>query len=118
MIVKFMLCWMISFTLVYIPMMKSAHAEMITTNQVVDNMMRAQDHLKIVSYMDREDVKAQMIKLGVAPEEAKMRLAGMSDAELRKVAGEIDNSTAGGDIGGILVLVLVIILIIYFAKRI
>lgn len=117
-LVRLMLCWMISFTLVELPMMKSAHAGMITTGSVVDNLTRAQDHQKVVDFMGRKEVKDQMIKLGVSPMEAELRVASLSDGELRKIAGDIDQNTAGGDIGGILVLVLVILLIIYFAKRI
>lgn len=113
-----MLCLMISFTLIELPVMKSAHASMITTNEVVTEMTRAQSQGKVANFMDRKDVQNQMVKFGVSPEEASKRVAGLSDAELRKIAGEIDKSTVGGDVGGILVIVLLVILIIYFAKRI
>ncbi len=117
-LVKLMLCWMISFSLVNFPIIKSAHAGMITTGTVVDQMTRAQSHQKVVDFMGRKDVKDQMVKLGVSPQEAELRVASLSDSELRKIAGDIDQNTAGGDVGGILVLVLIIVLIIYFAKRI
>jgi hypothetical protein len=117
-LLKISLCLMLCFSLVELPMIKSAHAGMITTNQVVDNMMRTQDHQKVVNFMGRQEVQDQMVKLGVTPEEATKRLAGLSDAELRKVASDIDQSTAGGDLGGILVIVLIVVLIIYLVKRI
>lgn len=116
-LVRMMLCLMISFTLVELPIMK-AHAGMITTNEVVTEMTRAQSHQKVASFMDRKDVQEQMVKFGVSPEEASKRVASLSDAELRKIAGEIDKSTVGGDIGGILILVVLVLLIIYLAKRI
>lgn len=116
--VRLMLCWMISFSLIELPMMKSAHAGMITTDAVVEVMTRTQTEAKVMEFMSRGDVKEQMVKLGVSPEEASVRVAHLSDADLRKVAGEIDHSTAGGDLGGILVLILVIVLIIYLVKRI
>ncbi len=117
-LVRMMLCLMISFTLVQLPIMKSAHAGMIATNDAVEIMTRAQSHEKVANFIDRQDVKDQLVKFGVSPEEASKRLAGLSDAELKKLAGEIDKSTIGGDVGGILVLVLLVLLIIYFAKRI
>lgn len=117
-LVRMMLCLMISFTLIELPIMKSAHASMITTNEVVTEMTRAQSQEKLANFMDRKDVQEQMVRFGVSPEEASKRVASLSDAELRKIAGEIDKSTVGGDVGGILVLVLIVILIIYFAKRI
>ncbi len=117
-LVRMMLCLMISFTLVNVPMMKSAHAGMIATNDAVEMMTRAQSNEKVSNFMVRKDVQEQLVKFGVSPEEANKRLAGLSDAEMRKLAGEIDKATLGGDVGGILVLVLLVILIIYFAKRI
>lgn len=117
-VVRTMLCFMISFSLVEIPMMKSAHASMIKTNAVVEVMNRTQTEQKVVEFMGRGDVKAQMVNLGVSPEEASVRVAHLSDSELNEIAGEIDHSSAGGDVGGILVLVLVILLIIYLVKRI
>lgn len=118
-LVRFMLCWMISFTLIELPMMKSAYAgNMITTSTVVDQMSRAQDQQRVAEFMNRQDVQDQMVKLGVSPDEAQKRVASLSDRELRKVAGEIEQQQAGGSIFGILALVLVVILIIYFAKRI
>lgn len=115
---RLLLCWMISFSLIELPMIKSAHAGMIKTNTVVELMTRAQTEQKVVAFMGRSEVKQEMIKLGVNPEEAALRVAHLSDSELRKVAGEIDHSMAGGDIGGILIIVLLVLLIIYFAKRI
>lgn len=115
---RMMLCLMISFSLVELPMMKSAHAGMISTHAVVEVMTRTQTEQKVVEFMGRDDVKDQMIKLGVNPAEATVRVAHLSDSELRKIAGEIDHSVSGGDIGGILILVLVVLMIIYFAKRI
>ncbi len=108
-LVRMMLCLMISFTLIELPIMKSAHASMITTNEVLT---------EVANFMDRKDVQDQMVKFGVSPDEASKRVAGLSDAELRKIAGEIDKSTVGGDVGGILIVVLLVILIIYFIKRI
>lgn len=113
-----MLCLMISFTLSMVPVMKSAHAGMITTNEAVDIMTRAESHAKVEKFMAREDVQKHFEKLGISPIDASKRLAGLSDSELRKLAKDMDNATIGGDVGGILVLVLVVILIIYFAKRI
>lgn len=116
---RWLLCFMISFTLSHLPIMQSAHAgRMITTSQAVAEMTRVESAQKVSEFLDRKDVQEQMVKLGVTPQEAQERLAHLSDAELRKVAGDIDQSTIGGDVGGILVLVLLILLIIYFAKRI
>lgn len=113
-----MLCFVISFTLVHVPMLKSAHAGMIATHDAVSEMTRAESHQKVADFLKRDDVKKQLMKFGVSAEEASIRVAALSDAELRKIAGEIEKGTAGGDLGGVLIIVLLVILIIYFAKRI
>lgn len=115
--VRMMLCLIISFTLIQLPIVKSAHAGMITTGEAVSIMTRAEGHAKVSHFIERKDVQEQLEKFGVSPEEASKRLAGLSDAELRKLSGEIDKATIGGDVTGILVAVLLVILIIYYAKR-
>ncbi|HXH75511.1 MAG TPA: PA2779 family protein [Bacteriovoracaceae bacterium] len=118
-LVRMMLCLMISFTLVEIPIMKSqAYAGMISTTEAVADMSRADADKTMSQFLDRGDVKAQLVKMGVSPEEAGRRLAGLSDKEAKKLSTDIQTATLGGDIGGILILVLVIVLIIYLVKRI
>lgn len=117
-LVRMMLCLMLSFTLSMVPVVKSAHAGMITTNEAVDIMTRAESHAKVTEFMKRDDVQKQLEKMGINPIDANKRLAGLSDAELRKLAKDMDQAKLGGDVGGILVVVLLVILIIYFAKRI
>lgn len=117
-LVRMMLCLMLSFTLSMVPVVKSAHAGMIATNEAVDFMTRAESHAKVAEFMNRDDVKKHFEKMGISPIDASKRLAGLSDSELRKLAKDIDHAKMGGDVGGILVIVLLVILIIYFAKRI
>jgi hypothetical protein len=116
-LVRMMLCLILSFTLIELPIIKSAHAGMISTARVVE-MSRNEGEQKVQNFMSRKDVQAQFVKLGVNPEEASKRIAGLSDAEVRKIAGEIDSATIGGDVGGILIIVILVLLIIYLAKRI
>lgn len=117
--VRMLLCLMISFSLTEFPIIKAhAQAGMISTGDAVTQMTRAQDEVKVTNFLSRTDVRDQMIKLGVNPEEAGFRVASLSDSELRKMASEIEHGTAGASVAGILIVVLIVILIIYFAKRI
>lgn len=109
---------MISFTLIEAPILNTAQAGMIGTNILVENMTRAETQQKVVDFIERNDVKNQMILFGVNAEEASQRVMQLSDSELRRISGEIDNSMAGGDLGGVLVIVLVVVLILFLVKRI
>ena len=118
-LVRMLLCLMISFTLVELPILKGqAHAGMITTSAAVTEMSRAECERNVSEFLNRTDVKDQMVKLGLSSEEATRRLASLSDKEVRKLSGDIEKAQVGGDVTGILVIVLIVILIIYLAKRI
>jgi uncharacterized protein YdbL (DUF1318 family) len=116
-LVRCMLCFIISFTLTAIPVTK-AHAGMISTSQIALKLDRASAEKNVTQFLSRTDVKDQLVKLGVNPEEANRRIASLSDAELKKLDQDIQKGTIGGDVTGILVVVLLVLAIIYFAKRI
>lgn len=117
--VRLLLCFMISFSLVEFPILKAqAHAGMISTSEVVADLTRADSEKAVLTFLDRSEVREQLTKLGVNPEEASVRMASLSDAEVRSLAGEIEKSSAGGDVGGILIVVLLVVLIIFLVKRI
>jgi len=89
---------------------------MITTSQVVSDMSRSADQEKVNAFMSRKDVQDQLVRFGVEPAEASQRLASLSDAELRKMAGAIDRAPAGGEVviislTTILLVVLILILL-------
>ena len=103
--------------MIELPIMKSAHAGMITTTSAIDLMNRADHQAKVVNFLSRADVQKQLIGFGVTADEAFKRVARLSDSELEKLSSEIDNSTAAG-IGGILVLIILVLLIIFLVKRV
>jgi len=96
----------------------SVQGQMISTTAWVNEAARQEMAEKVSKFLDRNDVREQMTASGVSAEEAKMRVAALSDAELQNLSNEIDKATYGGDVVGILVIVLLVILIIYLVKRI
>ncbi|MEM7021270.1 MAG: PA2779 family protein [Pseudomonadota bacterium] len=55
----------------------------------------ALERRKVEAFVQREDVRAQMIGFGVDPSEASARIASLSDAEIHQIAGQIDKLPAG-----------------------
>lgn len=116
---KFMLCFMISFSLVEFPIMRShAEAKMISTSEALSDMNRAQGESNIKEFLNRGDVQQKLQSLGFSADDAAKRVALLSDSEVKKLSQDIEKASVGGNVGGILVVVLLVILIIYFAKRI
>jgi len=97
----------------------AANAELVGTDEAAASVQPAKpdaDRERLRAFMERPEVVKQLQKMGVTPEQAKARVAAMSDAEVRVVAGKLDMLPAGGRITNtelvIIILLAVIILIL------
>src|SRR5690349_365066 len=86
-----------------------ARAEMIGTGQLLSASAEAQRD-QVSTFLAREDVRQQMVKLGVDPADAAVRVASLTDEELQTLSARIDSLPAGGT--GALELVLVVFLVL------
>lgn len=87
---------------------------MITTSAAVAEMSRAQAQAQLDSFLSRDDVKNELLARGVEPKEVSMRLASLSDQELRQLAGQAERGQYGGEVitlGTVLLVILILILI-------
>ena len=88
---------------------------MISTSEVVAELHRHESQTQLENLIQRKEVREELLKRGVAPEEISSRLASLSSSELRQLSSQVEEARAGGDI---LVTVVLVLLIIYLAKRI
>lgn len=92
-----------------------AQAKMVATEQVIEQTDPASDRARVESFLLRDDVQKQLILLGIDPEEATSRVAGLSDGEIQQIAGRLDELPAGegpiGAIVGAIVLIFLVLLI-------
>lgn len=90
-------------------------AKMVGTDEVIAEQRSDVDREKIVNFMSRDDVQAEMQSLGIDPDEAMSRVATLSDQEVQQVAGKLDQLPAGegavGSIIGAIVLIFLVLLI-------
>jgi hypothetical protein len=91
----------------------AARAAVVTTDQVLSES-GATDRERVLAFLDRADVRDQIVALGVDPAEAAARVAALSDAQVREIAGKIDQLPAGQSaigvvVGAILVIFLVLL---------
>lgn len=103
-----MIVCMANFTL-----LQTAHAAMIPTDQVARSVASANGdspHDRLAELMSRSDVVAQLEKLGVSPEDARSRVAALTDEEAVLLADQIENAPAGGIIGAILLVFFVLLI--------
>jgi hypothetical protein len=88
---------------------------------VLSPVERAADLNKIQSLLETKVVTERLNQLGFNKEEIQTRLDRLTDQQLHQVALKVDQLKVGGDGGiviGILIIVILVLLVIYLAKRI
>ena len=93
----------------------AAHAALVTTGQAIEAGAAEGERDRVAAFLAREDVRAQMVALGVDPVEAVNRVAGLSDAEVGQIAGHLyqlpaGQSAVGAVIGAALFIFLVLLI--------
>ena len=86
-------------------------AAMIGTDTLLQQEQSAFDREQLVQMLDRGDVQQQMVALGVDVDDAKMRVAQMTDSEVQQLNARLGELPAGGDALGVVVLVFLIFVI-------
>lgn len=89
-----------------------AQAALVGTLQAVESGTRSLDLAQVNATLARDQVREQMVALGVDPAVVDARVARLTDSELRSLAERMDQMPAGGDalaVIGIVFLVLIIL---------
>ena len=89
-----------------------ATASVISTQQALSAEMRADTEADVRASLARDDVRDAMRQLGVDPADADTRIAALSDAELLRMQGELDQLPAGGSALAVIGVVFVVLLIL------
>jgi hypothetical protein len=90
-----------------------SYAGIIGTQTMIEMEQAGTDRARVESFVEQENVRDQMLSMGVDPAEVKERLAALTDAELSILNQNIKSLPAGGDsvlvVIGIVFLVLLIL---------
>jgi hypothetical protein len=92
------------------------NAGMIGTDQVVSAAQASAARATVASYMSRSDVASQLQSLGLGAKDAAQRVAALTDAEVARLAGQIDSLPAGANGSGLLWLIVIGLLIWWAVK--
>jgi hypothetical protein len=74
----------------------TANAGMVSTDALAQQQTVEDARSRIHAALDRDDVRAQLLALGVDPADAQARVAALTDAEAQQLAAEMDQLPAGG----------------------
>ena len=91
----------------------TAQAGIVATDEAAHQQVLAADRAELIAALDREDVRNQLVALGVAPEEAAARINAMSDVELAQVMDQVNEMPAGEGAIGFVVGVALIVLVVF-----
>jgi hypothetical protein len=89
-----------------------AQAAVIGTLQAAGQSGRVADLSTVSSALARGAVREQMVAFGVEPAQVEQRIAALTDAELRTLAGQMADMPAGGDALAVIGIVFLVLLIL------
>jgi hypothetical protein len=104
--------WAVALAVALSAQVPFARAEVVDTDALAAPSQAEQDRAKVLSFMERANVKERLQAMGLNGLVAADRVAALSDAEVHALAQRIDTLPAGGALSQndwILVLLLVIL---------
>lgn len=89
-----------------------AQAAMVGTAQVIAAQQGSLDRARLASMLEREDLQRQLSAMGVDVQQAKERVASLTDAEVARLNQQMSQLPAGADSVLGFVLAIIVILMI------
>jgi hypothetical protein len=94
-----------------------ANAGLIGTDQVVTAAQAQAARATVLSQISRAEVAARLQSLGLTAQSARDRVAALTDAEVTRLAGQIDSLPAGAGSEALLVIVILGLLLWWIIKN-
>ncbi len=89
-----------------------ASAGVVPSNSVIAEQQKLYNRQQLMTLVDSDQVKQQLIAMGVDGSVAKQRIANMTDAELAQFQNRIQDLPAGQGVVGVIVTVLLVIAVL------
>jgi len=97
------------------PSAMAANDGMVTTQQLLSQQQHSDNLAKVNAFMSQEKVQQMLTERGVNVDDAKTRIASLSDAELEQLSAQIDELPAGQGALGFLLFLLVFFMLLDIA---
>ena len=103
----------VAMSLNFLGMAQAAQAALITTHEVAASSNADEDRSLVLSTLQRQDLRGQLVEYGVDPAYVEQRIASLTDHEVSRLANDIRNAPAGGDVSvlGFLLVIFIVLLI-------
>lgn len=101
-----------SLCLLFSSLAGGVNAAMVGTDAAVNAGQRAEQISQIQGWLSQEQVRDQLVAMGVEPEKAAERVSSLTSEELRTLHEQIDELPAGGALIEVIGIVFVVLLIL------
>jgi hypothetical protein len=98
-------------TVFWLSMQPVANASIIGTDDLVAEQQSVIERDTLLSALERDDVKQMLVQKGVDPENAKQRVASLTDEEVIALNEQLDDLPAGSGVVGAVVFVFLVLLV-------
>jgi len=95
----------------FLSVQPAVNAAIVSTSDLISEQQLHVDHEYLLGSLDREDVKVALINQGVDLEMAKLRVASMTDAEVRTLNARMEELPAASGVVGTIALILIVLLV-------
>lgn len=89
----------------------SAQAAMVTNDIVIVQSQQHEARNELMRTVQREDVRQQLLGLGVSPAAVESRIELMTPEEIAHLNQQIEDLPAGGDVLGVLLVIFIVFVI-------
>jgi len=111
-ILRLTLVQVIALQLVSLGFVATPQAGVVSTETLLQIEQRAEHRNQVDRFLMRQDVRDEMIQLGVAPEVVQARLAMLTDREIEALAMRIDSLPAGGNVVAVIGVVFIVLIVL------
>ena len=95
----------------FVTFTQTANASLISTQQIANEQIKTNPREQINATLERPEVQAQLESYGISKEDAKRRVASLTDEEVAALNNKIDDLPAGAGVVGAIVFVFLVLLV-------
>ena len=101
---------LLAVSILFVSVQPAVNAAIVSTSDMVATEQSRIDRDYLLGSLEREEVQTALISQGVDLEMAKQRVASMTDEEVRSLNQKMDEMPAGGIVGALLLIFLVLLI--------
>lgn len=92
-------------------LVSGANAAVVSTSDMLVEHQQFENKQAVKDFVNRDDVKQQMLDLGVSPQDVDSRINSMTSAELAELNATLQDAPAGAGIVGVVLTIFIVFVI-------